>query len=253
MYIGDVMLFDGWLEGNLHRAQSGELGPIVRAYVRRTTQQNNLKVLGKVADDLCPQILGAEEFSRAKTMYLVHIRLGDVLAPDGTVERDSNAKRFAGRVVRRPPEAQAEVRVILDSFSGRGSKRLNSTVARHAGIVTSLHKSSVGSVSTALSVEYLRAVQSGTVIRTIFSDEDSNKDWCRLVFCRKLVAGKGGFSKTAADVRKERGRPTVYDSKTSTYYNAHKLGKAQGDSGSRYHNKPHDHSSPRGPDHGPHH
>jgi hypothetical protein len=201
------------------KAITGQLGPIVQAYMARSKSENDVEALAEVSDNLCPHILGSY-FARAKTMNVIHLRLGDVLAVGGSgADRDVNTKRFASRAVRRPPEPSIEVRAILDALGGKGSVRLSPNVTEHSAFVTSLHKSD--SKATALSIQYLNEIRIGTGIRNILSSEDSNKDWCLLVVARLMVAGKGGFSKTASEVRILRGRPTIYDDATSTYFNAH--------------------------------
>ena len=190
--IGDIVLY---YEPHHRRWAQQSGSPLLREYHARAEGAGDIPTLAAIALELCPDILaqngGAENLTRIKDTNVLHLRSGDIF-------------KSADYVNRQPPSVAHLAALKHASFPE----------SEPSVIVTGLHWTTPE--ATKKSLKFVHDLQAAAE----FDDVESGSpdvDWCTNVLAKRLIVGKGGFSRTAGLVREELGLQTIWDRAACTY------------------------------------
>ena len=181
--LGDMVKYNGTdLYGITRQYAKCHAEKIGGKYALSTSKRNDYALLASLAQEVCPP--------RAPDGIVIHIRLGDVLCDKNNTKHPHSAEAVAG--------------VINDILPASSKPKI---------LMCGIHNNKCVQESERY-VETLRSKIPHTELR---ANADPDDDFCRLVNAEVFVAGRGGFSEMAIEVRKVLGRETILHPKLSGY------------------------------------
>tara|TARA_Y100001958_G_C21070042_1_gene429874 strand:- start:61 stop:714 length:654 start_codon:yes stop_codon:yes gene_type:complete len=182
--LGDMVKYNGTdMYGITQQYAECHSETIGGKYAKATSKREDYKLLTSLAQQFCPPPRSGET--------VIHIRLGDVLC-------NKNDTKY-------PISAELTAEVLNSILPSSTPKTL----------IYASPNSNDDCVSE--SEKYIQTVRSNVDHAEIHTSANPDDDFCRMVNAEVFVAGRGGFSGMAAEVRKVLGRETIQHPKLSGY------------------------------------
>ena len=181
--LGDMIKYNGTdMFGITQEYAECHADKIGGKYAKATSKSEDYKLLSSLIQEVCPPRSGET---------VIHIRLGDVLC-------DKNDTKH-------PVSAELAAEVINNILPSSTPKTL----------IYASPNSNDTCVSE--SNKYIETLLSNVSQAEIHTSANPDDDFCRMVNSEVFVAGRGGFSEIATEVRKVLGRETIQHPKLSGY------------------------------------